>query len=205
MKFAITFLLATIVATVAVFFSSGKTAILQEVTEKKQDDVEVLRQEQIKRFGRQDLAQPEEVERQAKALLSVALDQQSISDLDAIASKANEVANLIGFISEEYEEFHRDKYQYKFIQRKIATFQDNYIREKNKFLEYRNQAYFNLGLKHKQAGNRSLAFFYFRDAFRLSTFMEEDGDRKGMRYKAEIEMKELLGISGIPTFIHWDE
>jgi hypothetical protein len=60
-----------------------------------------------------------------------------------------------------------------------------------------------LGLKHKKAGNEVQAFFYFRDALRLSSFTEPEGDHKGIRYQAENQMKELLGVKDVKTFVYW--
>ena len=68
---------------------------------------------------------------------------------------------------------------------------------------HRNQAYFNLGLKAAERGDEIGAFFYFRDAYRLSSFTEGGKTREGMRYRSEMEMKKLLGIEEIGTFVDW--
>ncbi len=68
---------------------------------------------------------------------------------------------------------------------------------------YRNRAYFNVGKKAADRGDEITAFFYYRDAFRLSPFDEETGDHKGIRYYAEIQMKKLLGIEDVSTFLYW--
>ena len=72
----------------------------------------------------------------------------------------------------------------------------------NRLKSYRNQAYSSLGPKAAERGDEFEAFFYFRDAYRLSSFTEGQATREGMHYKAEIEMKNLLGIEELGTFVY---
>ena len=168
------------------------------------DDIEQERQKLVQGWGNTVLVQPQEVTTRAKAILSRPLNEQPIEDLKDLAAKANEAANLVGFLLDEYADYYRDNYRYEFIQTKVAPFHDSYVRKCNELRGYRNQAYFNLAMKHKEKGQALLAFFYFRDAFRLSVFVESEGDHMGFRYKAEIEMKKLLGIDDIGTFVYWE-
>jgi hypothetical protein len=62
-----------------------------------------------------------------------------------------------------------------------------------------------LAKRTAERGDEVTAFFLFRDAYRLSSFTEDEGDHKGIRYLAEIEMKKLLGLQDIDTFIYWKE
>ena len=75
----------------------------------------------------------------------------------------------------------------------------------NEFLGIRNQTYFNLGMKGKEAGNNIESLIWFRDAYRLSDF--ECGNRqareKCMRWKAEKELQKLLGLSSIKAYVTW--
>lgn len=166
--------------------------------------IESLRKKMLKRWGGKGLGDNKELETEAKSLLAKPIESQTFVELAAMAEEANKIANLVGYILEEYNDYYRENYKYDFIQKKVAPYHDAYIRVANKFKGYRNQAYFNLGMKSKAAGNSVAAFFYFRDAFRLSNFVDSSAPGgKGMRYKAEIEMKALLGLQNLRTFITW--
>ena len=192
MRKAIMFLLTVILM---ICFNSA-------VAEEKKD-LEKLRQEQSKIFGAQGLIKPYEVRKNAKSYLSKPLSQQNIVELKKLSKQANIAANLFGMILEEYKDYYRDNYSYDFVQEKIAPYHDRFVELSNELLYYRNQCYFNLGEKLKAKGNVVEAFFYYRDAYRLSSFTDSKGDHKGMRYKAEQKLKELLGISDIPSFVFW--
>lgn len=167
------------------------------------ESVDAQRMELLARWGTDALPQPAAIEELAATLLALPIKEQSARDLESLADLANRAANFIGFISDEYSAYYRENYAYDFVQEKVAPFHDAYVAEANKFKGFRNQAYFNLGIKHRNGGNEVLAFFYFRDAFRLSTFTEPGGDHRGLRYKAEIEMKKLLGCEELETFVYW--
>lgn len=167
------------------------------------EEIEKLRQEQIEKWGTDELVQPMEVEAKARDLLQRPLEQQSVLELEELAKQANAAANFVGFILSEYQDYYRDNYKYDFVQKKVAPHHDSYVQLSNRFKDYRNQAYFNLGKKAAAAGDRLKAFFYFRDAFRLSSFTDDSGDHKGMRYQAEIEMKRLLGVEDLSSFVYW--
>lgn len=159
------------------------------------EDIEATRSEMLKRWGVDGLVKPSDVEAKAKTTLSRPLAEQVDDELRELAKQANAAANFVGFILEEYQEYYRDNYRYDFVQKKVAPFHDAYVGLSNRLKSYRNQAYFNLGKK--------AAFLLFRDAYRLSSFTKDQGDHKGMRYQAEVEMKKLLGMEHIGTFIYW--
>ncbi len=167
------------------------------------ENVEKLRAEQIKKWGDTSIPKPNQIALKAKALLNKPIKNQSISELKNIAKQSNKAANYIGFILEDYETYYRDNYKYDFVQKKIAPFHDAYIKLSNELKNYRNQSYFNIGKKLAASNNEIEAFFYFRDAYRLSTFTDEKDDHKGMRFLAEQEMKKLMGLSNIESFIYW--
>ena len=170
----------------------------------EKEDIEKVREEQLKRWGAEGLVKPYDIREKAKGYLAKPLEEQDITELKNLAKQANTTANLVGFILEEYADYYRDKYRYDFIQEKVGPFHDNYVHLSNELKDYRNQAYFNLGQKMALQGNEIEAFFYFRDAYRLSSFTESGSDHKGMRYKAEQELKKLLGITDIPSFVFWE-
>ena len=171
--------------------------------ESDNSDIDSERVEMLQRWNLDRIPKPKDVESYAIDLLDLPLEAQRSDDLQELASKANEAANFVGFILEEYREYHRENYRYEFVQKKVAPYHDRYVSLSNRLKNIRNQAYFNLGKKAAQRGDELEAFFYFRDAFRLSTFTHADGDHKGMRYMAEIEMKKLLGLEDIGTFLYW--
>ncbi len=167
------------------------------------EDIDDGRRELISRWDPEGLPQPSVVERQAQELLSRPLDQQSEAELTELAKQANAAANFVGFIFEEYQDYYRANSRYDFVKKKIVPSHNTYLELGNRLKGYRNQAYFSLAAKAKEKGDQLRAFFLFRDAFRLSSFTEPEGDHKGTRYWAEIEMKKLLGIEGIDSYIYW--
>jgi len=167
------------------------------------DDFEKIRTEQIKKYGGTDIPKPQEVTKKAEVFLAKPISEQSIKELKAIAENSNKAANYIGFIFDEYATYYRDNYKYDFVQEKIAPFHDKFLLLSNKLKSQRNQAYLNLGKKIAASGNNIEAFFYFKDAFRLASFTDDSGDHKGIRYQAEQEMKKLMGLESIESFVYW--
>jgi len=167
------------------------------------DDFEKIRAEQIKKYGGTDIPKPKEITKKAEILLAKPLSEQSIKELKSIAENSNKAANYVGFIFDEYAQYYRDNYKYDFVQEKVAPFHNNYLLLSNKLKSQRNQAYLNLGKKLAASGNNIEAFFYFKDAFRLSKFTDDNGDHKGIRYQSELEMKKLMDLDNIESFIYW--
>ena len=134
------------------------------------------------------------------------LADQSEDTLLFIAKQSNYYANLVGFITEEYNDYYNSNYRYDFITKKVAAPMDAYTGIANEFKTFRNQAYFNLGLKAKAAGRGIEALLLFRDAYKLSTFDCSETPRENcMRWKAEQEMQKLLGLSHIRAYVTWKE
>lgn len=177
-------------------------AYAQEVTAPS-EDIEAARQGMLERWGAEDLPKPANIDASAKKILERPLTEQNDEDLHALAKQANAAANYVGYILEEYQKYYRDNYRYDFVQEKVAPYHDAYVNLSNRLKRYRNQAYFNLGEKAVQRGEEVVAFFLFRDAFRLSSFTDDQGDHKGIRYQAEIKMKKLLGLENVGTFVYW--
>ena len=169
----------------------------------EKENIEKLRQEQLKVFGSEGLVKPYDIRKKAKLYLSKPLSEQSISELKKLSIQTNAAANLFGMIVSEYKDYYSENYRYDFVQEKVAPFHDAYVKLSNELLDCRNQCYFNLGEKLKSKGKTLEAFLYYEDAYRLSSFTEDEGNHKGMRYKAEQELKSLLGVSDIPSFIYW--
>ena len=167
-------------------------------------DLKTLRDEQIKKWGTDEVPQVRAVIDEAKSYLALPIEQQSIEGLGEIAEKTNRASNFVGYILNEYQEYYRDNYKYSFVQEKVAPFHDEYVVIANELRHSRNLAFFYLGILYKKAGDNITAFFYFKDSFTLSSFTEEGGV-KGLRYKAEIEMKQILGIEDVGTFLHWND
>ena len=178
-------------------------AIQVQAQETVDVDVESARAELLNRWESDGLVKPGDVDAMANAILDRPLAEQTEKDLEALAKRANAAANFVDFILDEYQDYYSDNYRYDFVQEKVAPFHDAYVELSNRLKSYRNEAYFSLGLKAAQRGDEFEAFFYFRDAYRLSSFTEGAATQEGMRYKAEIEMKNLLGIEELGTFVYW--
>ena len=198
-----TVLLAAIVvllAAILVVVSSPTPAPAQDT---KAEGIEAARSEMLKRWGVDGLVKPNDVEVTAKTLLSRPLAEQPEDQLRELAKQANAAANLVGFIHEKYESFYRKYFKLAFVREKVDPILTTYVVLINRLKSYRNQAYFNLGKKAADRGDEMTAFFMFRDAYRLSSFTRgKEGDKKGMRSRAEIEMKKLLGLEDIGTYIY---
>ena len=186
---------ALIITTSLLFSTMGISA--------ESEDVEKLRAEQIKKWGTTGLPKPQILITKAEVLLKKPIANQSIKELKELAESTNKAANYVGYILSEYASYYRENYKYDFVQEKIAPFHDKYVVISNKLKSFRNQAYFNIGTKLAGSGNDAEAFFYFRDAYRLTSFTDENGDHKGMRYKAEREMLKLLELGDIESFVYW--
>jgi hypothetical protein len=167
------------------------------------EDVEKLRAEQIKKWGTSGLPKPQELIAKAEAILNKPIENQTINELKKTAENSNKAANYVGFILDQYASYYRENYKYDFVQTKVAPFHDKYVVISNKLKSIRNQSYFNIGKKLASSGNETEAFFYFRDAYRLTSFTDDKGDHKGIRYKAEREMLKLLELGDIESFVYW--
>lgn len=174
-----------------------------EMQENKSDDIDGARSDLLKRWGSDGIVKPSEVDADALALLKRPLAEQSDAQLQELARRANVAANFVGFLLEEYESYYKENYRYDFVQQRVAPYHDAYVKSSNRLKAYRNQCYFNMGKKAAERGDNTTAFLMFRDSYRLSSFVEEQGDHKGMRYQAEIEMKRLLGLENTDTFTYW--
>lgn len=168
-------------------------------------NLEAQREEALKDFGSSEFPSLNEVRNFSKSLFSKAIASQSDDDLKLLASQANKAANLIERVSSQYSSYYTSNYRYDFIQSKVSGPHDAYIAEGNQFKGIRNQAYFNLGLKRKTAGESLQAFMFFNDAFRLSSFdCGKDKAKEGcMRWEAEQEMKTLLELEAIKSYVSW--
>lgn len=163
------------------------------------------RRSAVQEYAAGDFPQPDRVRELAKVVLAKPLGEQSEDELRTVATEANKVANLIGFIQEPYGAYYRENFRYEFVQKKVAVANDEYVKVANEFKGYRNEAYFNLGQRANDGGNKAAAFFFFRDAFRLSSFDCEPGKpaQQCMRWRAEQELQKLLGLSGIKSYVTW--
>lgn len=166
--------------------------------------IEETRQKTLENFNVAEIPDLDRIRSVASELFALPIDQQNVEDLTNLSIEANRAANLISYIREEYDDEYRDNYRYEFIQEKLAKPHDEYVKVSNEFIDIRNQVYFNLGIKYKNRGETMKSFLYFNDAFRLSRF--DCGNKQPdncMRWRAEQEMKELLGIKQINSYVSW--
>lgn len=172
-------------------------------TSARRSEIDSERQALVAKWGGSQVPQATEVLERSRAVLTKPLAEQTLDELTTAAEEANRAANFVGFIAEEYESYHRDNFRYEFVKEKVAPYHDAYVNLANQLKGCRNTAYLHLGLKKVDSGDHLTAFFYFRDAYRLSSFTETEGDHRGVRVRAELEMKKLMGIPELGTFIDW--
>src|SRR5688572_10810613 len=110
------FLCPVLMAVYALLICAPKAGSAQDA---KQDDPDKARSEMLKRWGVSGLAKVGDVDTKATALLKLPLAEQSVENLEDLAKRANTVANLIGFILEEYNDYYRENYKYEFIQKRV--------------------------------------------------------------------------------------
>ncbi len=152
-----------------------------------------------------ELPDPDGVRGIAQETFSKSISDQDADILRSLAKQSNSYANMVNFIKDEYDDFRRENYRYDFVLEKLDPSLNQYSRIVNEFLDIRNQAYFNLGMKEKEAGNNVPALLWFRDAFRLSSFDCGKSQEREMcmRWKAEQEIQNLLGLSSIRAYVTW--
>lgn len=161
-------------------------------------DFDDQREEQVKKWSKSGIGNVNEVLENVTEIL--AKDNPSINELKEGAKQANAAANYVGYLQEEYADYYRQNSRYEFVQKKVAPAHDAYVKKGNALKDARNKCYMRIGKILKSKGDITEAFFYFRDAYRLSTFDTRD---EGIRYQAEQEMKELLGLEEIESYITW--
>jgi len=163
------------------------------------EDVDSLRTKEVEQWSKSGFGDVNVIVKNATALL--ADENATISQLKDAGKSTNAAANFIGNITDKYDDYKRENYKYDFVLEKVAPSRDAYVKVSNALKGLRNQCYFRIGLQLKSNGKNLEAFLYFKDAFRLSTMVENG--KEGLRYKAEQEMKTLLGLQEIESFVTW--
>ena len=132
------------------------------------------------------------------------LSDQDAEILEVLAKDANTYSNLVDKITNEYNDYLRDNSRYDFVIEEVrkASIVDNLLILDSEFKGIRNRAYLNLGLIAFENGQEMKAFLLFNDAFRLSAFDCADGVDDCVRYQAEQQMKQLLGVEG-DSYVYW--
>ena len=166
---------------------------------KTQQDIDVQRDLLISLWASQGLTNVSNIVEEGDAVLSNS--SSTIEQLKKVAEKSNKAANMIGYIEEEYADYIRENSRYDFITKKVAPAHTAYVFLANSLKDIRNKAYLELGKRLEKTGDLGAAFFYYRDAYRLSVF--DEGSEASTRYKAEQEMKRLLGVNDVESFVTW--
>jgi len=174
---------------------------VEEVRGTSEDEMDVARQKLIEKWASVGLTNVDTVIKEGEEIIGS--EKESTAALIDIASKANKSANFVDYILEEYKDFYNDNYKYEFIRDIIAVPHDKYVRISNKLKDIRNKAYLKIAELKEQEGDIGGAFFYYRDAYRLSRFDGYTDNDHGVRYTAEQAMKRLLGIEGIESYKSW--
>ena len=179
------------------------TALLRAQSEL---DVDQQRAADLEKLG-SNMPNPNKLRDIAASTFARPVEDQDEEVLLSLAKQSNHYANLVGYVMEEYDDYLNANYRYDFVRDKVAPSRDSYVTVANEFKQFRNQAYFNLGIKAKAGGNYIEAFLWFRDAYRLSTFDCESQARREtcMRWKAEQELQKLLGLSHLKAYVTWQD
>lgn len=150
------------------------------------------------------LPDPESIRKIADEEFKKPIETQDVDVLKKLAKDANTFANLVGKLTNEYDDYYRANSRYDFVTSEITKSPAlrAYQAADNRFKSIRNKAYFNLGLIYKNRGENMQAFLHFDDAFRLSVFDCDEGAADCLRYAAEKEMQALLGLEGEP-YVYW--
>lgn len=168
--------------------------------------IEDRRSALISSFEDQEIPSPDHIRSTAKDLFALPVSEQGEQNLRDLAQNANFYANLMSRITGEYDQAFRENIRYEFVQEEIQKKAGPLLDVKNEFLEVRNRAYLNLGLLLKEEGRNIEAFFTFSDAHRLSPFdcfPAENARIDCVRLIAEEEMKRLLQVSDLESYIYW--
>jgi hypothetical protein len=152
---------------------------------KNNPDFKALREEIKKQNGIEKIPQLEELLNAEDSLIPSLVKKQDIEKLEELAKTCNFIANIIDTIVDAYIETFDGRYG------DSTRNRDN--QDRIKLLKIRNNCYFNIGLIHKEKGNTIDALLYFYDAFRLSRKRRMSWSKDNTLYKAEIEIKNLLG------------
>lgn len=192
-------LLAVVLLLTAIFLVASPPASAQSTF-----DIDEQRAETLKKME-SIIPDPVRLREIAEETFSKPLSSQDINTLKSLAKQSNSYANMVSFIKDEYEDSYRRNHGYDFVTEKLSPPLQRYRQIVSEFLGIRNQAYFNIGMKEKVAGNNVEALIWFRDAFRLSNFECEDRNApaKCMRWKAEQELQRLLGLSSVRAYVTW--
>lgn len=172
-------------------------------TIKGYDSLNTLRSERIKQWGSAHLTQPQDVKDRGSKLLALPVADQSTEDLLKLTEETLLAATTLSAIIDEYDKYRQENQDHSLVMDMCTPAYEAYAGLRNLLLYMRTIAFYNLGLKYRDSGDSTLAFSYFYDAFRLCPFAQEEEGGKGMRYKAEVELKKLLGLKDFPTFAYW--
>lgn len=170
-------------------------------------DLDAKRDEVRKAFKGGKIPDPKKLMDLSEMVFVKPLGEQKMRDLKIIALQANQYANLVGFIENRYDDYNISNYGYGFVLKKSVPIRDQYVVLADKYKSIRDTAYFNIGMKLKANGKPMEALLYFKDSFRLEAFDcgKEKPKEKCLRWMAEQEMKSLLSIKTIESYVTWEE
>lgn len=138
---------------------------------------------------------PKDVELAAQELFARPLEAQTESELRAITERASRVMSRVGTMIARYGDARRS------IRTNAEVLQnfDFHVMELQKLVvsmaEVATQATFNMAEQRLARGHEHEAYELYESVFKAAVFADPDGDHKGLRYKAEKQMKALMGTS----------
>lgn len=165
------------------------------------DEMDIARKELLDKLSESGLTNVRAVIEEGKSMVD--REDVTIEQLKEIARKTNGSSNYVDFILQEYKDYHSANYRYDFVLKKLEPSHDAYVGVSNELRAIRNKAYLKLGNIFEEQGLVAEAFFYYRDAFRLSSFGGYKKGDPGNRYLAEQRMKSILGLDDIESYTTW--
>ena len=170
-------------------------------SEEQADEMDTARQELLDKLSESGLGNVRVIVDEGKIVIEDA--NATIEQLKETARKTNAASNYVDFILQEYKDYYSENYRYDFVQKAVAPSHDAYVRVSNDLRSIRNEAFMRIGSILEEQGRIEEAFFYFRDAYRLSSFDDYTKKDPGTRYLAEQRMKDILGLDDIKSFTSW--
>jgi hypothetical protein len=192
--------LSSLAVGLAIFCSAAQA---QESVPAQSLNLDSVRVESLERLG-VAIPDPSVIIADSELEFAKPLEKMRADILRSIADRANVYSNLVSMLSDEYNSYYRENYQYDFVQKAVsfAPATEEYGRLDSQFKGIRNRSYILLGRIAQMKGARMEALLYFNDAYRLSVFECVEGTKNCVRYEAEQYMKELLGISA-NSYVYW--
>jgi hypothetical protein len=132
---------------------------------------------------------------EANNCFGIEISEQTISQLEEIALRAEFGSELVSTVVNA--SYGKGSSSFDDMSKARAPWEE----KSQELKSIMSQAYFNLGVKHREAGNLVESFFYFKDAYDYGPVGSVDYVDPKLRNKAETQLKELLQLQDLPSLI----